>query len=77
MQVRKHLETNDIFFAKQHEFRQKYSTETALGKLVGNLVEIFDQKHKITTVFMDLRKSFDSVENDILPPKLELYGSIG
>ena len=51
MQVRKDLETNNIFFAKQYEFRQKHSTETALGKLVGNLAEIFDKKHKAIALF--------------------------
>ena len=35
VQFQQHLETNNIFFAKQHGFRQKYSTETALSKLAG------------------------------------------
>ena len=39
MQVMKHLETSNIFLAKQHGFRQKHSTETALCELVWNLVE--------------------------------------
>ena len=45
-QVRKHLEINNIFFALQNEFRQKYSTETALGELVGYLAETFDKSTK-------------------------------
>ena len=36
MQVGKHLETTNIIFAHQHGFRQKHSTGTALGELVGN-----------------------------------------
>ena len=44
MQIRKHLETNNIFFAMQHGFKQKHSTEIALGKLVGNLYEMFGKK---------------------------------
>ena len=65
MQVWKHLETVIIFFAKQHEFRQKHSTETAFGQSVGNLVEIFDKRHKALALFVDLRKVFDSVEQYI------------
>ena len=64
MQVRKHLETNNIFFDKQHGFGQKHSTETTLGKLVGNFIEIFDKKHKAIAVFIDL--AFDSVQHNIL-----------
>ena len=52
MHVRKHVETNNIFYVKKHGFRNKYSTDTALGELVGNLVEIFDKKHKAITVLM-------------------------
>ena len=46
MQVGKHLETNDIFLAKQHGLRQKHSTETALSELVGHLAETFDKSIK-------------------------------
>ena len=73
MQVRKHLETNNIFLAKQHGFWQKHSTETALSELVGNLVEAFHKKHKATAVLIDLRKAFDIAQHNILLSKLKLY----
>ena len=77
MHIRKHLETNNIFSAKQHRFRQ-HSTETALGEFVENVAEILDLKNnKAIAVFIDLRKAFDSVEHNILLPKLELYGIKG
>ena len=66
MQVRRHLDPNNIFFAKQHGFRQIYSTETTLSKLVGNLVELCNKTHKAITVFIDIRKAFDGVEHIIL-----------
>ena len=77
MQVRKDLEINNIFLAKQHGFRQKHSTETALNELVWNLAEAFDKKYKTIAVFFDLRKAFDSVQHNILLSKLELYGIKG
>ena len=52
MQVRKNLETYNILLAKQHGFRKKYSTETALSELVGSLDEAFDIKHKAIAVFL-------------------------
>ena len=58
MQVREHIETDNMFFAKQHGFRKKHSTETELCELVENLVEIFDKKHATIAVFIDLRKAF-------------------
>ena len=66
-----------MFFAKQHGFGQKHFTETALGELVGKLVEIFDKKHKAIAVFIDLRKAFDSVQHNILLSLLELHGIKG
>ena len=73
----KQLETNDIFLAKQHGFRQAYSTETALSELVGNLVEAFDKKNKAIAVFIDLWKAYDSEQHNILLSKLELYNIKG
>ena len=77
MQARKHLETNNIFLAKQYGFRQKHSTETALGDLVGNLAETFNKKHKATAVFTDLGKTFDGGQQNVLLSKLELYSIKG
>ena len=73
----KHLETNNIYFAKYHGFGQKHSTDPTFSELVGILVEIFDKKHKTFIVFIDLRKAFDSVEHNILLSNLEVYGIKG
>ena len=59
-----------MFFVKQHGFKQKHSTETSLGELVGNLVEIFDKIHRAIVGFMDLMKAFDNVEYIVLKGKL-------
>ena len=77
MQLKKQLETNKIFSAKQCRFRQKHSLETTLGELLGDLVEIFDKKHKSIAVFIDQRKAFDSGECNILLSRLGLYGVKG
>ena len=77
MQVRKHLETNNIFLAKQHGFKQKHSTESAFSEFIRNLVEAFDKKHKAIVVFNDLSKAFESLQHNIFLSKLELYGIKG
>ena len=77
MHARKHLETNNIFLAKQHGFMQKHYTENALSELISNLVEAFDKKHKAIAVFIDPRKALDSVQDNTLLSKLELYGIKG
>ena len=48
--------------------RQKHSTEITLSELEEDLVEIFD------SLFIDLKKTFHSIEHKILLSKLELHG---
>ena len=77
IEVRKLLETNNIFLAKQHGYRQKHSKEITLGELVWNSVEIFDKKHKAIKVIIVLRNACDGVQHNILLSKLDLHGIKG
>ena len=61
----------DVFFSKQFDFRSKWST-------IDALVEITKQNRQgsidtFTSILFDLRKAFNSLNNEILLAKLEKY----
>ena len=53
-----------------------YSTETALIKLVDELLFGLDNNHVCGMVLVDYRKAFDMVDHKLLLRKLELYGIV-
>lgn len=73
-----------IFFDKhnilapiQHGFRPKYSTKTALLKVINEIHSIKSKNHIPTLICIDLTKAFDRVNHHILLYKLACYGIRG
>ena len=55
-------------------FREGYSTQHALIRLVENCRAGLDNKNIVGMVLMDLSKAYDCLPHDLLIAKLEAYG---
>ena len=71
------LQENNILFQNQFEFRKNNSTNLALIQITEKINETIDDKKYGCGIFIDLCKTFDTVNHDILLRKLEHYGVCG
>ena len=55
-------------------YRENYSANHVLIRLIENWKKGLDQKFLVGTVLMDLSKAFDCVRHDLLIAKLYIYG---
>ena len=70
----KYPSENSILYKKQFGFQTPHSTEHAVLLLANQLYQSLDESKFTLGIFIDLRKSFDTVDHNILTKKLELYG---
>ena len=61
----------------QYGFRPHHSTATAILELVNNIYEGFENNQYTVGVFIDLKKTVDTVNLEILLDKINFYGSRG
>ena len=73
------LEKNKLIYSLQFGFRQNYSTSYALINLTDQspINQSLDQGLFSCGIFVDLQKTFDTVDHNILLGKLEHYGIRG
>ena len=62
-----------VLHESQSGFRQKHSCQTALVKLVDDWSKCIDNEKMIGALFIEFRKAFDLVDQNILLRKLSLY----
>ena len=71
------IEKNNILFSKQYGFRKYHSTIDALIATHDHIIHKLNEKMKVLGIFIDLKKAFDSIDNEILIRKLPYYGIVG
>ena len=54
-------------------YRQNYSTQHVLIRLLGELRQGLEKNFVVGGVFMDLSKAFDCIPHDLLIAKLKAY----
>ncbi len=70
------LKNNDILDRFQSGFRAQYSTESALLKVLNDLLLAVDSGKCVVLVLLDLSAAFDTIDHTILPKHLEQYVGI-
>ena len=71
------LELHIVLFENQFGFRKNNSTSYALMEITENIKESIDKGKFGCGVYIDLRKAFDTVNDNIRLKKLEHYGVRG
>ena len=77
IQLSSFLEENRLLSQSQFGFRLKRSTSTALIAFTDHVLESVDKGCVTGTVFLDLRKAFDTVHHLLLIKKLKSLGVAG
>jgi hypothetical protein len=70
-QLTTYLTSNNLFNELQSAYRQGHSTETALLKVVNDLLLSLDKKHVALLTLLDLSAAFDTIDHVILLKRLE------
>ena len=68
---------NEILYDYQFGFRSKHGTQQAPITLVDNVTKSLDRNNIVISLFIDLKKAFDTVHHWILLRKLYAYGIRG
>ena len=71
------LNISNCLTGLQFGFRANHSTFHALVSTTEKICEALDTGHFACSIFIDLQKSFDTMDHDILMLKLEYYGARG
>ena len=69
-----HFNSNNLLCSEQHGFRSNHSCETALHTILDKWRLKLDQNEYVLSLFIDFKKAFDLVDQNILLRKLFHYG---
>lgn len=68
------IENENFITECQYGFRKDSSTTLAIQNFLGSILDSFDRGFYTVTLFLDLKKAFDTIDINILIRKLEFYG---
>ena len=68
---------NNVLYDQQFRFRQNHSTQQAIVMLVDKIRKSLDAGDIVISIFLDLKRAFDTVDHHILLNKLYAYGICG
>lgn len=71
------LNSNDTLYDYQFGFRKHHNTTDALITITDRLYKCIDNGKYALTLFIDLKKEFDTVNHELLIKKLDHYGITG
>ena len=71
------FENHNILNSLQFGFRKKHSTYMPLAHMYDQVTQILDAKEMACTLYLDLKKAFDTVSIKILLKKLHFIGVRG
>ena len=72
-----HLSKNSVLYPRQFGFRKKHSTSDVIMNLIGEVLKSFEEKFMLMSVFIDLKKAFDTVSHSVILNKLSKIGVNG
>ena len=73
----KHMTDNNLFSDSQYGFRNKRSCVLQLLEVLDYWNKSVDEDKQVDTIYLDIRKAFDSISHRILLQKLKAYGIEG
>ena len=71
------LDKHMLLFQYQYGFRESHSTTLALIEIIDDIKTKLENGEYVIRAHVDLKKAFDTVNNDILCDKLDHYGIRG
>ena len=77
-QFLEHLKRNNLYAKFQSAYREGHSCETAIAKIVDDILMFIDNNSNVILMFLDLSAAFDTVNHSILLKRLKnKYGVKG
>ena len=77
IQLTQYLEEHNLLYKSQYGFCENHSTEYAALELIDHISNNLDNDKVPFSIFLDLSKAFDTLDNTILTQKLKHYGIKG
>ena len=71
------FQKHNIFYKYQFGFRKNHATANALTEVIDYIYKSLDERNYVFGIYIDLKKTFDTVEHKILLHKLQYYGIRG